>query len=188
MSGSRHAQSRRTSRRVALCAMISSLSAVLMLSGGVIPAATFAAPLLAGLLLLVTMLETDRRAAWAVWAVTAVLTLLLSSDKEAACFYLFVGWWPMVKWPLERRIGRPWMRLAVKALLFAALLAAMYALLTLILGAAALLGEFREMGRWMTAAFFVGMLGCLLLWDRLLMPMAVLYTQRLAPRLKFLRR
>ena len=183
----KRSSSRRKSIRVAYCGMAAGLSAVLMLLGGVIPAATYAVPMLCGLLLLPVLLEFDARAAWSTYAAAALIVLMLGFDKEAAFFYIFLGYYPIIKWKLDRIPSRL-RRTAAKALLFAAALAVMYGLLALLFPVAAFMREFREMGGLMTAAFAVLYILCMLAYDRLLLPMTMIYMNRVRPRLKFLNR
>ena len=178
--------SRRQSVRIAYCGMAAALSAALMLLGGVIPAATYAVPMLCGLLLLPVMLEFDAKAAWTTYAAAALIVLILGFDKEAAFFYIFLGYYPIVKWKLDRIASRP-KRLAAKTLLFTVALAAMYGLLALLFPMAAFMREFGDMGAAMAVAFAALYIFCMLLYDRLLLPMALIYMNRIRPRLKFLR-
>ena len=64
----------------------------------------------------------------------------------------------------------------------------MYALLCFVLHLAALTAEFAAMGPWLLAAFWAGLVLCMFLYDRLLLPMSLLYWNRVRPKLKFLRR
>ena len=187
MANSRRDSARKKSLTVAFCGMAAGLSVVIMLLGGVIPVATYAVPMLCGLLLLPILLEFGEAAAWATFAATAALALLLGFDKEAAFFYLFLGDYPLVKWKLDRLKPRAW-RLAAKILLIAAAMGAMYALLWLLFPLSAMTQEFRDMGTAMTGLFLIAMVGCMLLFDRLLPGMVMLYANRIRPRLTFLRR
>lgn len=183
----RRRSSREMSAMIALCGLMTALSVVLMLAGGVMFIATYAAPLLASTLLLPPMLEYGRRAGWTCWLATGLLALILGLDKEAAFFYLFIGWWPLVKWQLEKRVPKKTPRLLLKLAIFLAAILAMYAFIGYVLHLDAITAEFGEMGRVMTALFFAAMALCLLLYDRLLMPLVALYAQKLRPKLKFLR-
>ena len=178
---------RRQSAMVAFCGMAAALSAAVMLLGGVIPAAAYAVPMLCGLLLLPVQIEFGRRAAWATFFSTAALALLLDFDKEAAFFYLFIGYYPIVKWRLDR-IRPKGKRVAAKLLLFTAALVLMYALLYLLFPVAAALEEFREMGVALSIGFVLLYDGCMLLYDRLLMAAVIIYANKIQPKLKFLRR
>lgn len=184
---SRRETGRRKSVRAAYCGMAAALSAALMLLGGVIPAATYAVPMLCGLLLLPVLLEFDAESAWLTWGAAALIALIMDADKEAAFFYLFLGYYPIVKWRMDRIRSRPG-RLAAKAGLFLLSLALMYALLALLFPMADFMREFGEMGLWMTVLFALTYVGCMLVYDRLLLPMAMIYMNRIRPRLRFLNR
>ncbi len=184
----RRGQSRRKSLAVAFCGMAAGLSVALMLTGGVIPVATYAAPLLAAVLLIPVRIEFSGRAALGTWLVTAALALILGLDKEAAFFYLFVCWWPAAKWTVDLHIRRGSLRLAVKTAVFSLTVCAMYAFLAFLLKLDTVVAEFGEMGAWLTACFLVLTVLCLLLYDRLLIPVSILYVRRIQPRLHFLRR
>jgi hypothetical protein len=95
-------KARRQSAMVAFCGMTVALSVVLLLLGGVIPVATYAVPMFTGLLLLPVLLEFGYKAAWTTFFAAALLSLFLDFDKEAAFFYLFVGYYPIIKWRLDR--------------------------------------------------------------------------------------
>lgn len=181
------ARSRLQSMKTAFCGMMVALSVVLMLAGGMIPIATYCVPMACGLLLLPVLLEYGKKAAWTVFAAVSVIALILGIDKEAAFFYLFLGYYPLVKWDIDRIRSKP-VRLAAKLLLFNASLLVMYAVLGLVLNMDAVVAEFTQMGAALLAAFGVTLNLCLLLFDRLLTPMVCLYVYKLRPRLKFLRR
>lgn len=172
---------------MAFCGVMVALSAALMLTGGFIPIATYCTPMAAGLLLLPILLEYGRQAAWTAFSATAILSLTLDADKEAALFYLFLGYYPILKWELDRIHKKP-VRVAVKLLLFTASTVFMYWLMGTLLGMDAVVAEFREMGVVILALFIVFFNFCMLLYDRIITPMAILYVKRLRPRLRFLKR
>lgn len=187
-SNSRREESRRQSAKMAFCGLMVALSAALMLSGGLIPVATYCAPMAAGLLLMPIMLEYGKKTAWTAFAAAALLSLMLDADKEAAFFYLFLGYYPIVKWELDSRIKKKPVRIAVKLALFTFSILIMYALLGFVLGMDAVTEEFGEMGAVLLVVFAVVLDGCLLLYDRLLLPLLLLYANRIRPRLTFLKR
>ncbi len=184
----RRQSSRRASMLAAFCGMAAGLSLVIMVLGGLLQIATFAAPLIAGALLLPVRVEFGRKAAWGTWLVAAALSLLLAPDKESAFFYIFVGWWPIVKFDLDQRLKRPGLRFLLKLLFFTADIAAMYALLFFAVGLPQLREELQTASTWASAAFIVLAVICLLLYDFLLKPLSVIYAVKLRPRLKFLNR
>ena len=172
----------KNTRRVALSGILVALSTAILLMGGVIPAATFCGPALAGLLLVPVFVEGGLRYALSAWAAVSALSLMLCADKEAALLFAFLGWYPAVKWPLEAKVGF-WPRRIVKLLLWNAAAAAMAALIFYVLRMDQVIAEYREMSRAMLVAFVVLANVTLILYDRLLGIMAALYLRRLRPKL-----
>ena len=85
------------SRRTALCGVLCALAAALLTLGGVVPAATFCAPMLAMAALLPVLEEYGSRYAAGAWVVVSLLALLLDPDPEAALVYLCFGWYPLLR-------------------------------------------------------------------------------------------
>ena len=182
----KRASSRRQSIRVAYCGMATGLSAALMLLGGVIPAAAYAVPMLCGLLLLPILLEFGARAAWATFFAVAALALMLDFDKEAAFFYLFIGYYPIVKWRLDKLRPKA-LRIAAKIALFTVSMVVMYSLLQLLFPVLAVLKDFEEMGVLLSVLFLAAYVLCMMLYDWLLIYYVMLYGNRIKPKLKFLK-
>ena len=178
-------KARRQSMMAAFCGLAAGLSIAVMLLGGVISIATYAVPMLCGLLLLPILLEFGEGAAWATFFAVSLLALLMDFDKEAAFFYLFIGYYPIVKWKLDKIPRRP-LRVGAKLLLFSVSMLLMYALLNLLFPLNAALEEFKEMGAVMTILFFAAYVLCMLLYDHLLMGMVMIYANKIRPKLKFL--
>lgn len=180
-------KARRQSAMIAFCGMTVALSVVLLLLGGVIPIATYAVPMLTGLFLLPVLLEFGFKAAWTTFFATALLSLFLDFDKEAAFFYLFIGYYPIIKWRLDHL--QPHVRMwCAKLAVFVMAMGLTYGFLALLLPAAAVWQEFSEMGTIVMIGFIVLFLFCLILYDRLLTPIAILYVRRIQPKLKMLRK
>ena len=91
-------RSRRQSSKIAFCGLMVALSVALMLTGGLIPIATYCAPMASAILLRPILLEFGKKAAWTAYAAVSLITLMLGIDKEAAFFYLFLGYYPILKW------------------------------------------------------------------------------------------
>ena len=121
------------SRRMALCGMLTALAVVILLLGGLLPLATFCAPVLAMAALLPVLEECGPRAAGIAWAATSLLALLLAADR--AMVMLFFGWYPILR-PRIARMTSPLTRLAAKVLLCSALIALLYGLLLKLMGPA----------------------------------------------------
>lgn len=172
---------KKDSRRIALGGMMAALGAMFMLLGGVIPAATFCAPALAGLALVPVFAEGGVKAALGAYAAIAALALMLCPDKEAALLFAFLGWYPAVKWKLDAKL-KPWPRRIVKFILWNGAALALAALIFLVLRMDEVIAEYREMGRAMLAAFALLANAAMALYDRLLGIWLVLYVRRVRRR------
>ncbi len=119
--------------RLSLSALMAALGAVIMLSSNLIPILSYAAPMLASLALLPVLCEFGKKYAWMTWGITALLALLLCSDREAAFFYLFLGYYPILKPAIDRLPGKA-LRLIVKLAVFAVAFLILFVLLTFVMG------------------------------------------------------
>ena len=91
------------SGKIALGGLLTALGVALMFLTGLIPIGTYALPAIAGVLLIVAVIDLGAKWAWMIYAAVAVLSLLFAADKEAALlFVLFFGYYPVLKSFLER--------------------------------------------------------------------------------------
>ena len=159
-------------RRLAACGLLAALSVVLMM-GSLLPFGAYCAAVLATLPLIPAQDAWGSRWALAVWAVAAVLGLLLSPDRETALVFAAFGSYPALR---ERVAALPWgvLRLGVKLLFCAGAMAAVYA--------AAVWLFLLPVEAWGGAAFAAVflVLGCLtfLLYDLALQRLTALYRRR----------
>ena len=172
----------RRTRRIAVSGMMVALATVILMMGGVIPAATFCGPALAGLLLVPVLAEGGRRMALGAWLAISALSLMLCADKEAALLFAFLGWYPALKGTLDARF-KGWRGIAVKLALWNLCAGAMLALVAFVLRMDQIVAEYREMGRVMLTAFILLANFTLLVYDRLLNSIAILYLKKLRPKL-----
>lgn len=168
----------RQSHEIAFCGVSAALGTVLLLLGGLIPGATYCAPVLGMLPLLPALAEYGWRPALGVYGVTAVLALLLTPDKELAGVYLFLGYYPVLRPVLERLRSRL-VRLVCKLAVFNAAVLALYFLLLRILGLDMLETEFAEYSTPFLAALLGGGNLVFLLLDRALGQLMLLWRYRL---------
>ena len=143
--------------RMALGGVLAALAVVIMSLGGLIPILTYVSPMLCALLLQVVLLGCGERVAWAWYGAVAILSALLSADKEAAAAFLFLGYYPIVK----PKIDKLHLRWLWKLLLFNFLLLGL-------LGLPELSQEFRQTGAGMLAVLLLLGNVTFLLLDRLL--------------------
>ncbi len=100
-------KSKNQSGRLAFCGMVAALMIVILLLGALLPTAEIALPALAGILLIPVVIELGRRAALSVYAVTALLSLLLVPSWEPKLlFAFFFGYYPVLKAVLESHLPR----------------------------------------------------------------------------------
>ena len=126
-----------TTKTMALSGMLAAVALVIMCLGGMIPLATYVCPMLCAVTACLVMHFCGSRLAWVWYAAVALLSLLLSPDKEAAGVFLLLGYYPMVKPILERsRLAFVW-----KFLLFNGAVALLYGLLLQIMGVSDLADE-----------------------------------------------
>lgn len=136
---------------VALGGVLAALGVVIMSLGTIIPVATYICPMACILLAQVVCKICGGRTGWAWYGAVAILSLLLSPDKEAAAVFAALGYYPMVKPRLEQAKW-PWLW---KGLLFNAVILALYWLLIHLLGMDALAEEFADAGTVMTAVMLL---------------------------------
>ncbi len=117
----------KTSVKVSLGGVVAALSLVLMLLTSIIPFGTYAFPAFAGILLVLLVFNLGYAYAFAVYFVTAALSFLLVTDKEAALYYaLFLGFYPILKGVIERIPSKPVQYIVKLALFNVCMIAAFY--------------------------------------------------------------
>ena len=139
---------RRETKELALAGMLSALSAALLCAGGILPLATYLAPILASLAVMAAGEECRRSLAWTCYASSALLGLLLCADREAALLYVFLGYYPLIK-PALDRIAPAVLRWCAKLLLCVAATGVMYALLIFVFSLEELVLELQDSSRTM---------------------------------------
>ena len=160
------------------------LSIVLMLSGSIIPFATFCAPAMSGLLLMPVAVECGMRLAWVCYGAISALAVLFVPDKEMAAIFLFLfGCYPLLKAYIQR-IPAKGVRLLVKAGFFNGAVLAMYGILLFIFPMPGLVDEFAQTAQWMLAALLVMGNICFWIYDVALNNILHVYVLKMQPRLR----
>lgn len=168
------------SRQMALCGSLSALAVVSLLLGGLIPMATFCAPMLAMAVLLPILCECGGRIAGAAYGAAALLALLLTADREMALVYACFGWYPILR-PHIARLRPLVLRFLAKLAVCNGLIAVLYGLLAkLFLGEAA--GELAEASPLLTAAMLVFGNVTFLVLDFILARLSLIWERRLRRR------
>lgn len=86
--------------------MVTALCTALMFLTAIIPIGTYAIPAIAGAIIVVIVIELGKKYAWLVFAASAILSFIVSADKEAAVFYILLfGYYPILKSLIEGRFN-----------------------------------------------------------------------------------
>ena len=141
----------RHSRQMALGGMLTAVSVVIMCLGSVIPINTYVCPVLCILVTRPVLDRCGRRIGWCYYLATAILSLLLAPDREAALVYAFLGYYPMIR-PFFEKLGP--VKGIAKLVFFTLAGAAAYGVLLLVMGVGAAMNE-----GWLLTAVTV------ILWD-----------------------
>ena len=163
------------SSKTALGAMVAALSVVIMLLT-VVPVLTYTSPAFAGLLIVIIVIELDKKWAFGVYAAVGVLSVLLASDKEAAILYLFFfGYYPILKAIIEGKLKNVfgWI---VKFVLFNTAIVACYFIIAKVLLLP--MDDFDDFGKYTIPIFLVAGNVVFLLYDLFLTKMVVLYQMK----------
>ncbi|MDD5953597.1 MAG: hypothetical protein PUD38_00170 [Firmicutes bacterium] len=137
--------------KIAFGGVMAALALVIMNLVGLVPVATFVCPLLTMMILQLVLRFCGCRIGWAWYGAVAILSVLLAPDKEAAAFFVCLGYYPMLKPGLDRmKLGT-----AVKYLFFNAVILLMYYVLINLLGFDEIAKEFSELGMILTALMLV---------------------------------
>lgn len=145
----------RSSRQMALGGMLTAVSIVIMCMGSIIPVNTYVCPVLCILITRPVLEKCGRRIGWCYYLATAILSLMLAPDREAALVYALLGYYPMIR-PFFEKLGV--LAAPAKLALFTLAGVASYGLLLLVMGVGAAMEE-----GWLMTLITV------LLWDVLFM-------------------
>ena len=178
--------SRTTALTVTFCGMMVALGAAFMIVGGFFGVLTYAAPLIASVCLIPVKREFGAGRAWLAWLATAILSVLVSADKEEAFFYVFFGFYPIVR-TVFMRIKPRLPRILAKLAFFAAAIGAMYALLCFAVKAEQVIADLSELGTALKILFFAGLVLIMLIYDFIVKYAELTYVKRIRPKLKFLK-
>ena len=136
---------------MALGGMLTAVAVVIMSLGSLIPLNTYLCPVICILLTRPVIERCGQRIGWCYYLATAILSLMLASDREAALVYAFLGYYPMIRPFFEKLGALAWF---AKLMLFTLAGAASYGVLLVVMGAGAAMTE-----GWLLTAVTV------LLWD-----------------------
>ena len=162
---------------------MAALSVAILSLSSFIPVMTYASPLFAGLFLIPVIDETGLKWGWMVWAAVSILSVFLLADKEAAAFYIFTGYYPMLK-PILEKIRPVAICVSVKLAVFSATIGIMYALLIFIFRLDTVLNEFKTAGMIMNIVSCAVLVFIMFIYDILIDKIKILYEKRIKTKMK----
>ncbi len=96
------------SKKIAVCGMMTALSVVIMLLGGVLGIGMYASPMLAGVCLLPVGKQYGVKNQWLVWAAVSLLCMILIPEPEQNLMYAALfGLYPIL-YPSFNRLKGAW--------------------------------------------------------------------------------
>lgn len=123
----------RQSSKIALGGIIAALSVVLMLLTA-IPSMTFVLPAIAGVLLMIMVVEVSKGWAFMVFVAVSLISVFIVPDRMASVMYiLFFGYYPVLKALMESKLPRT-VEVILKFVVFNVSIVAAYFLLTFVMG------------------------------------------------------
>ena len=92
-----------SSYKVAFGGIACALSLLCMFLSGVFPMAEYTTPALAGIILVVLVIDFGKPAAWIAYGAVSLLSLFITPNKEAVILFIaFLGYYPILKSNLEQ--------------------------------------------------------------------------------------
>lgn len=166
--------------KITLCALSAALAAVFVLAA-YFPYVTYAAPALAGLMMLVPVIEMNLRWAFGCYIASLMPVLLLAEPEAKLLYVFFFGWYPIAKALIER-INKHLPEWIIKLVVFNIAVIAAYAVMSVITDVS--LEEFGVFGKY--GAYIFLALGNIVfvLYDFAIAQVATFYLLRIHPQVK----
>lgn len=170
------------SAKIALSGVICALSAALMFMTGVFPMASLALPCLAGMLLVVIVVEMGRKTAAIAYIATSITILLVTPDIESALLYIFFfGHYGILKSKIES-ISNVFVEFLLKFLSFNICVVTAYCLIGFLFGFAQIIEQFGSFGKYSILIFLALGNVVFLIYDFAISNMVMAYQKVFKPK------
>lgn len=94
----------KSSMKTALCGVVTALCVVCMMLTALVPIATYSCAMLAGLCIIIVVIELSPKWAFCVYAAVCILSAILVPDKEAVVYFVVIfGYYPVLKLFIEKK-------------------------------------------------------------------------------------
>ena len=165
--------------KITLCAMLSALSSVFMLTS-YFPYLTYAIPAVAGLLIMIAVIEIDVKWASLSYAATAVIVALTAEPEAKMLFVLFFGYYPILKAVFEKLKSRV-LEYLLKFAVFNAAVIVSYGFVAALIGVD--LSDMGDFGKYTSIVLLVAANVVFPIYDAAVSKMAAFYIVRLHPQI-----
>ncbi|MDO4939260.1 MAG: cellulase family glycosylhydrolase [Lachnospiraceae bacterium] len=162
---------------------MAALSVAILSLSSFLPMLVYASPLFAGIFLIPVIDELGLKWGWMVWLTVSLLSAILLAEKESAAFYIFVGYYPMLK-PILEKIKPKILCIAAKLAVFSVAIGLMYFILCYVLKLQAVLAEINSVSMAVNLVYYVIMVVMMLIYDVLLDKVRPIYLKRIKPKMK----
>ena len=142
--------------RISLGGIIASVCLFLMFCTGMFPMLDYTIPAFAGFLMVVMIVETGAKWAFTTYATVSVLCLLMTPNYEASLlFIMFMGYYPILKFYLDRIKSKAiaWL---IKYAVFNTAIVAFYFIFQYIITSVDLLEDMDMFGKYAVLVLWVG--------------------------------
>ena len=167
-------------KKITLCAMMAALSTAVMLLS-FFPYFIYAIPAVAGLFIMVAVIEIDCKWAFGTYLVSAILVFLLADPESRLLYIFFFGYYPIAKALIER-IKNPIIEWPIKAVIFNTSVLLVYFVFAKMFGIS--MEEFGQWGKYGALALLgLGNI-VFILYDIAVSRMAMFYFVVIQPKIK----
>lgn len=165
--------------RITLCAMLAALASLSMLTS-YFPYLTYAIPALAGLFIMVAVIEIDAKWAALAYVASAVITALVAEPEAKMLYVLFFGYYPVVKAVFEKLKSRV-AEYILKFAVFNAATVFAYGVVAALIGVD--ISDMGDFGKYSTAVLLIAANVVFVVYDLAVTKMAAFYIVRLHPQI-----
>ena len=160
--------------------MMAALASAIMLVS-FFPYLTYAVPAIAGIFIMVAVIETNIKWAFVTYVVSAIITFLMAEPEAKMLYVLFFGYYPILKSVFERIKSRI-LEYILKFAVFNAAVLLTYLLLAPVMGFS--VEDFGEFGKYSAILLLVGANVVFPIYDMAVSQMAQFYMMRVHPSVK----
>ena len=170
----------KNTNKITLCAMMAALATAFMLLS-YFPYLTYAIPAVAGLFVMVTVIETNYKWAFLTYLSSSVLVFLFAEPESKLMYICLFGYYPIIKGLIEK-INKPFIEWTLKIICFFIAVLTAYYIFAGLFGIK--LDDLNEFGKYSVLILLGFGTVAFVLYDIAVSKMSYLYFYRLHYRLK----